>query len=229
MDSNSVKNIGLDSSLNHNDVELLNQILSSMNGGGSKKAPKMTAKDKNNLISKLSSNSILNEEPKKELKDMNEQEKKTYREELKKKLKNKQNEFKMERNNNLAKQKISKDPKFADALEKLGNMIKNIDSSGLDSLNDVSNVSGVSGISGVSNVSGVSDVQTKNDSPESEIITNTNASKQEISANDLIMDLINGTIGNEGKCDANGKCEVDGELNGNNSIVEPDNLDNYLN
>lgn len=223
MDSNSVKNIGLDSSLNHNDVELLNQILSSMNGGGSKKAPKMTAKDKNNLISKLSSNSILNEEPKKELKDMNEQEKKTYREELKKKLKNKQNEFKMERNNNLAKQKISKDPKFADALEKLGNMIKNIDSSGLDSLNDVSNVSGIS------DVSDVSDVQTKNDSLESEIITNANASKQEISANDLIMDLINGTIGNEGKCDANGKCEVDGELNGNNSIVEPDNLDNYLN
>ena len=135
MDPNLLKNLSLDSSLNQNDMLLLNQILSSMGPGGNKKAPKMTAKDRNNLIAKLSSNNTLNETPKKELKDMNEQEKKIYREELKKKLKNKQNELKTGRTSNLAKQKITNEPDFTQAIGKLSEMMKNIDPSALESLN----------------------------------------------------------------------------------------------
>ena len=135
MDPNLLKNLGLDSSLNHNDMQLLNQILSSMGPGGNKKALKMTVKEKNNLIAKLSSNNTLNDIPKKELKDMNEQEKKIYREELKKKLKNKQNELKMGRTSNLAKQKIANEPNFNEAIGKLSEMMKNVDPSALETLN----------------------------------------------------------------------------------------------
>lgn len=135
MDPSLLKNIDLDSSLNQNDMQLLNQILSSMGSGGNKKAPKMTAKDRNNLIAKLSSNNTLNETPKKELKDMNEQEKKIYREELKKKLKNKQNELKMGRTSNLAKQKIANEPNFNEAIGKLSEMMKNMDPDALETLN----------------------------------------------------------------------------------------------
>ena len=135
MDPNLLKNLGLDSSLNQNDIQLLNQILSSVGPGGNKKPPKMTAKDRNNLIAKLSSNTILNETPKKELKDMSEQEKIIYREEIKKKLKNKQNELKMGRTSNLAKQKIANQPNFNEAIGKLSEMMKNVDPSVLDTLN----------------------------------------------------------------------------------------------
>jgi hypothetical protein len=135
MDPNLLKNLGLDSSLNQNDMQLLNQLLSSMAPGGNKKAPKMSAKDRNNLIAKLSSNTTLNEIPKKELKDMNEQEKKIYREELKQKLKNKQNELKMGRTSNLAKQQMVNNTNFTEAIGKLSEMMKDIDQSSLNPSN----------------------------------------------------------------------------------------------
>ena len=135
MDPNLLKNLGINTTLNQNDIQLLNQILSSVGPGGNKKHPKMTAKDRNNLIAKLSSNTTLNEIPKKELKDMNEQEKNIYREEIKKKLKNKQNELKMGRTSNLAKQKIANQPNFNEAIGKLSEMMKNVDPSVLDALN----------------------------------------------------------------------------------------------
>lgn len=140
MDPNLLKNIGLDSSLNQNDMQLLNQILNSIGPGGNKKAPKMTVKDRNNLMAKLSSNNTLNEIPKKELKDMNEQEKKIYREELKKKLKNKQNELKMGRTSNLVKQKIANEPNFNEAIGKLSEMMKNVDPSALETLNKTDDI-----------------------------------------------------------------------------------------
>lgn len=127
MDPNILKNLGLDSSLNTNDLQLLQQILGSVGQGTNSKMPKMTAKERNNLISKLSSNTTLEETPKKELKDMNEQEKKIYREELKKKLKNKQNEKKMMRTSNLVKQnQIKTDTNYSDAIGKISEMMKNI-------------------------------------------------------------------------------------------------------
>lgn len=137
MDPNLLKNLGLDSSLNQNDMLLLNQILSSMGPGDNKKAPKMSAKDRNNLIAKLSSNTTLNETPKKELKDMNEQEKKIYREELKQKLKNKQNELKMGRTSNLTKQQMVNNTNFTEAIGKLSEMMKDINPSSLNPSNSM--------------------------------------------------------------------------------------------
>ena len=126
MNPNILKNIGLDSSLNTGDIQLLQQILGSV-GQGTNNMPKMSSKERNNLISKLSSNTTLDQTPKKELKDMNEHEKKIYRDELKKKLKNKQNEKKMMRNSNLIKQnQIKKDTNYSDAIGKVSEMMKNI-------------------------------------------------------------------------------------------------------
>jgi len=141
MDPNLLKNLGLDSSLNTNDLQLLQQILGSVGQGKNNKMPKMTAKERNNLVSKLSSNNTLQEIPKKELKDMNEDEKKIYREELKQKLKNKQNEKKMMRTSNLAKQnQIKTNPDYSDAIGKLSEMMKNIDPNSLNNLtNQVEN------------------------------------------------------------------------------------------
>ena len=201
MDPNLLKNLGLDSSLNQNDIQLLNQILSSVGPGGNKKPPKMTAKDKNNLITKLSSNTTLNETPKKELKDMNEQEKKIYREEIKKKLKNKQNELKMGRTSNLAKQKIANQPNFNqpnfnEAIGKLSEMMKNVNPSVLDTLN----------LNQADNMS-----KQETDTTEQKINTSenkTNILKQET----LINNIINQTNKDE-----------------NFTIDEPDNFDDYLN
>ena len=120
MDPNILKNLGLDSKMSPNDLNLINQILTSTSG--TNKSAKMTAKDRNNLINKLSSTTTLSELPQKDLKDMNEEEKKIYREELKKKLKNKQNEKKMIRTNNIGKNKDN----YNDVLGKLGEMMKNI-------------------------------------------------------------------------------------------------------
>lgn len=128
MDTNLLKNLGLDSSMNHNDLQLLEQILNSVNSEGSGSKPKISAKERNNLINKLSSNTTLNEEPKKELTDMNEQEKKIYREELRQKLKNKQNQKKMMRTSNLTKQSMVKNnSNYSDAIGKITEMMKNID------------------------------------------------------------------------------------------------------
>lgn len=159
MEPNLLKNLGLDSSLNQNDMQLLNQLLSCMGPEGNKKAPKMSAKDKNNLISKLSSNTTLNEIPKKELKDMNKQEKKIYREELKQKLKNKQNELKMGRTNNLAKHQMIDNVNFTEAIGKLSEMMKDIDPSSLNSSNGM--------------------VQLENDLLNETNITQQNSTKQE--------------------------------------------------
>lgn len=135
MDPNLLKNLGFDSSLNTNDIQLLQQILSSVGQETNNKMPKMTAKERNNLIAKLSSNTTLQDTPKKELKDMNEHEKKIYREELKQKLKNKQNEKKMMRTSNLAKQnKIKNDANYSSAIGKISEMMKNVDTNSLNNL-----------------------------------------------------------------------------------------------
>jgi hypothetical protein len=120
MDPNILKTLGLDSKMNSNDINLLNQILSSTVNGN--KSQKISAKERNNLINKLSATTTLSELPQKDMKDMNEEEKKIYREELKKKLKNKNNEKKMIRTNNLGKNKNN----YNDALTKLNDMMKNI-------------------------------------------------------------------------------------------------------
>jgi hypothetical protein len=127
MDANLLKNLGLDSSINQNDLQMLNQLLTSFGGlDGKNKQPKMTAKERNNLISKLSSNTTLNEIPKKELKDMNEQEKEQYRNELRQRLKNKQNEQKMLRTNNVIKKNTQNNSNYSDAIVKITEMMKQI-------------------------------------------------------------------------------------------------------
>ena len=118
MDPKILNDIALNSGLNAGDLTLLNQILGS--GGSKNKLPKMSAKDKNNLINKLSTSITLNNIPQKELKDMNEDEKKIYREELRKKLKNKQNEKNMIRTNHLAN---NNNNNYTDTINKLSTMM----------------------------------------------------------------------------------------------------------
>jgi len=125
MDPDLLKNLNLDSSINQNDLQLLTQILGSIGSNGNK-MPKITAKERNNLINKLSSNNTLNNIPQKELKDMNENEKKIYRQELKQKLKNKQNEKKMLRTSNLNKKNtFQNDPNYSEAINKITEMMNN--------------------------------------------------------------------------------------------------------
>lgn len=126
MNSDLLKNFGLDSSLNQNDIQLLQQILSSVGQNSNSNVPNISTKERNNLISKLSSNTTLNEIPKKEFKNMNEQEKKIYREELRQKLKNKQNEKKIMRTSNLIKQnKI--ETICSNTIGKMNSMVNNVD------------------------------------------------------------------------------------------------------
>jgi hypothetical protein len=125
MDPIIINEIALNSGLNANDISLLSQILNSEGTKG--KMPKITPKDKNNLINKLSSTNTLNNQPQKELKDMNEEEKKIYRQVLKNKFKNKQNEKKMQRTNN------SNINNYSDAISKLSIMMNEIN--GNDILN----------------------------------------------------------------------------------------------
>jgi len=132
MDPNLLKNLGLDGLMNQTDLNLISQLLNQ--SGDKNKLPKMSAKDKNNLINKLSSTSTLKELPQKELKDMNDDEKKIYREELRIKLKNKQNEKKMLRTNNFGKSKDTQ----KEALSKLSGMMKNIQGEVLENLNNQS-------------------------------------------------------------------------------------------
>jgi hypothetical protein len=130
MDSNILKTLGLDSKMSPNDLNLLNQILgSAMNGN---KSQKISISEKNNLISKLSSATTLANLPQKEMKEMNEQEKKIYKEELKKRLKNKQSEKKMLRTNNIGKNKNN----YNDTLNKLNDMMKNIPNDVLEQKNN---------------------------------------------------------------------------------------------
>jgi hypothetical protein len=140
MDPELLKNLNLDSSINQNDLQLLTQILGSIGPNGNK-MPKITAKERNNLINKLSSNNTLNDVPKKELKDMNENEKKIYREELKQKLKNKQNEKKMMRTSNLVKKNtFQNNSNYSDAINKISDMMNINDSTNqIQSSNDQDN------------------------------------------------------------------------------------------
>ena len=184
MDPNILKNLGLDSSLNTNDLQLLQQILGSVGQGTNSKMPKMTAKERNNLISKLSSNTTLEETPKKELKDMNEQEKKIYREELKKKLKNKQNEKKMMRTSNLVKQnQIKTDTNYSDAIGKISEMMKNINVP-----NEINNIN----TNTITNANANANTNTNSDTNITQNLTNV---KQET----IINNIINKTDENENK------------------------------
>lgn len=124
MDQNVLQNLDLNSNLNPKDLELFNQILNS--GGKKNKIPKMSAKDKNNLINQLSSSNTINDIPHKELKDMNEEEKNQYKMELRKKLKNKQNQKIMLRTSNFNKKNTN------NTIEKLSEIMKDIDPNALN-------------------------------------------------------------------------------------------------
>jgi hypothetical protein len=81
-------------------TELLgsNSVLLNNGKGKGKGKGKMTPQAKNQLLSQLSSHQKI-QEKQKDVKDMTEAEKKTYREELKKRLHNKQDMFKQMRTN----------------------------------------------------------------------------------------------------------------------------------
>jgi hypothetical protein len=119
MDPNLFKNLGLNSSLNPNDQQLINQLLGSI--GTNTKTPQMSIKERNNLINKLTSTNTLNELPKKELKDMNEEEKKIYKEELTQRVKKIQNDKKMSRTGNVSNNNTT------DVFSKITEMMKNMD------------------------------------------------------------------------------------------------------
>lgn len=93
MDINQLKNLNLGSNLNPEDMNLLTNLLGNINSG---KGLQMSTREKNNLLSKLSSGPVL-EANKKELKNMNESEKKIYREELRAKMNAVQNKHKQTR------------------------------------------------------------------------------------------------------------------------------------
>jgi hypothetical protein len=118
MDANVLKQLGIGDNvkLSDKDMDMLSKLLGSLGSGG--KRPKMTASERNNLISKLSNFKDVEEAPKKDMKDMTEQEKQAHREELRKRLKSKQNEKKMMRTSNLQKKKTLDDPsnKFKDII-----------------------------------------------------------------------------------------------------------------
>ena len=118
MNTDILKQLGIGDNVNlsDKDMQMLTKLLSSLGTGGKKL--KMTASERNNLISKLSTFQNVEEAPKKEMKDMTEDEKTVHREELKKKLRKKQNEKKMMRTSNLQKKKVLGDPsdKFKDIL-----------------------------------------------------------------------------------------------------------------
>ena len=61
MDPNLLKNLNLNSSINENDLELLTKIL----GSNGNKMPKITAKERNNLINKLSTANVIDNVPEK--------------------------------------------------------------------------------------------------------------------------------------------------------------------
>lgn len=215
MDPNLLKNLNLDSSIGENDLKLLNQLLGSI-GSKSSKAPKMSAKDRNNLISKLSSNNTLNDTPKKELKNMNENEKKIHREELKNKLKNKQNEKKMLRTSNLVKKNtLQNNSEYSDAINKLNGMINN--TNGVD-LNSNTNQQIYEQINSAS-LSDDKLVDTKNTSENN--FTPNLSDKTSIKQEILINNIINGTNKKSHSTGLVG--EVVGEVDGDG------NLDDYLN
>ena len=95
MDPKLLSSLNLGNNINSSDLENITKLLGSIGNG--KKPPKMTANDRNNLISKLSSLQTQTLPPQKSMKSMTEDEKKIYRQELVNKLKNKTNEKKMTR------------------------------------------------------------------------------------------------------------------------------------
>ena len=135
MDSKLLETLGLNSSINSNDLQILNQILNS----SGKNLPKISNRDKNNLINKLSSTNTLNNIPTKELKDMNEEEKIIYRKELKKKLKDKQLLKKNIRTNYLAKNNsnINNDDTSLNNTDLNNNLNNNNLNNALDKINEI--------------------------------------------------------------------------------------------
>lgn len=104
------QNLDIESLLSKTDmdnlIELLGQNSVSLGGGNKKKKNTMTPQAKNFLLNQLSSHQKI-QEVQKPFKDMDAEEKKTYRNELKERLHNKQNMFKQQRtNHNLLKKSM---------------------------------------------------------------------------------------------------------------------------
>jgi hypothetical protein len=104
------QNLDIESLLSKTDmdnlIELLGQNSVSLGGGNKKKKNTMTPQAKNYLLNQLSSHQKI-QEVQKPFKDMDLEEKKTYRNELKERLHNKQNMFKQQRtNHNLLKKSM---------------------------------------------------------------------------------------------------------------------------
>ena len=95
-------NININDMLSPEDMKKLTELLGTnsvlLDKKNGKKKGKMTPQSKNQLLSQLSSHQKI-QENQKPLKDMNNEEKKTYREELKKRLHSKQDMFKQMRSN----------------------------------------------------------------------------------------------------------------------------------
>lgn len=96
------ENININDMLSPEDMKKLTELLGSnsvlLDKKNGKKKEKMPHQARNQLLSQLSSHQKI-QENQKPLKDMNDEEKKTYREELKKRLHNKQGMFKQMRSN----------------------------------------------------------------------------------------------------------------------------------
>lgn len=95
-------NININDMLSPEDMKKLTELLGTnsvlLDKKNGKKKGKMTPQARNQLLSQLSSHQKI-QENQKALKDMNNEEKKTYREELKKRLHSKQDMFKQMRSN----------------------------------------------------------------------------------------------------------------------------------
>lgn len=133
MNPEMLQNLGLEKNLSQNDLNMMNQLFNSINNN---KPLKMSAGDRNRLVNKLSKlsqpqvsddNNLKNQ---KDIKDMDEEERKIYKEELRKKLKNKINEKKnlrcKSKNGNKINEVINLPSSFANM--NLNPTINNLDS-----------------------------------------------------------------------------------------------------
>jgi transcription initiation factor TFIIIB Brf1 subunit/transcription initiation factor TFIIB len=118
MDPNMLNQLGLDAG----NTELLQQLISKM-ANGNKKNIKMTATERNNLLSQVANQNTKEYVPEKEFKDMNDEEKKIHRDILKNRLRGKQNSMKQLRNPKSSGQKKSVD----DALSNINGLMQNLD------------------------------------------------------------------------------------------------------
>ena len=133
MNPEMLQNLGLEKNLSQNDLNMMNQLFNSINNN---KPLKMSAGDRNRLVNKLTKlsqpqvsddNNLKNQ---KDIKDMDEEERKIYKEELRKKLKNKINEKKnlrcKSKNGNKINEVINLPSSFANM--NLNPTINNLDS-----------------------------------------------------------------------------------------------------